>query len=105
MTGLNRMFLYCSLPWAKVAANSETAMLDQPLTPASHADVVRSLAYALRYDRSGERVSDREPLTATLTTAEHLADALRLSGFVVMRKPPLGTHADTPVPNPVEFTG
>ena len=61
-------------------------MSDHPLTPARHTDVVRNLAYALRYDRAGERVSDREPLSATLT-AEHLAEALRLSGFVVMRTP------------------
>ena len=76
-------------------------MPDQPLTPARHTDVVRNLAYALRYDRAGGRVSDREPLTATLT-AEHLAEALRLSGFVVMRTPPSeGAHADTPPPHAV----
>ena len=61
-------------------------MSGHPLTHARHTDVARNLAYALRYGRAGGRVSGREPLSATLT-AEHLAEALRLSRFVVMRTP------------------
>ncbi len=70
-------------------------MTDRPLTPADHADLVLSLAYALRYNQQGKRAHERDELAAQ-AAAEHLAEALRLSGFVVMKGPGAPAHtADT----------
>ena len=66
-------------------------MTDRPLTLAIRSDVRDSLAYALRYSRSGKRVADRDGLMAS-AAAEHLVDALERSGFVVMKKPPAPDH-------------
>ena len=68
------------------------------LSPASHEDLVHSLSYALRYNRAGKRVSDRDSITAN-AAAEHLAQALKLSGYVVMKKPPLSAHSAPPPPH------
>ena len=73
-------------------------MNDRKLTPASHEDLVQSLAYALRYNRSGKRVSDRDIITAN-AAAEHLAAALKLSGYVVMKGPPAPAHSAPPPPH------
>ena len=40
-------------------------MPDRQLTPATLDDVRESLAYALRYSRSGKRVADRDSLMAS----------------------------------------
>ena len=77
-------------------------MPERPLTPANHDDLVQSLAYALRDNRSGKRVNDRELLTATIA-AEHLAETLRLSGFVVMKKPPLQAHTAALPPHAIKL--
>lgn len=79
----------------------------QTLTPASREDLVQSLSYALRYNRSGKRVSERDIMTAN-AAAEHLAEMLRLSGYVVMKRPPAPAHSAPPPPHahlydPVRF--
>ena len=66
-------------------------MTDRPLTPATRADVRDSLAYALRYSRSGKRVAERDAITAS-AAADHLIEALERSGFVIMKKPPAPAH-------------
>jgi hypothetical protein len=64
----------------------------EPLTVAEMADVISSLHYALRFDERGKprgvkmRVDD-------LATAEWLARHLRMSRYVVMRRPPLAKHS------------
>lgn len=68
------------------------------LTHADHADLVQSLAHALRYNRSGKRVADRDIMTSQ-AAAEHLIDALTRAGYVIMRKPPLPAHAAPPPPH------
>ena len=66
-------------------------MTDRQLTPASTDDLRETLAYALRFSRSGKRVAERDALAAT-AAAQHLLDALALSGYVVMKKPPAPAH-------------
>ena len=66
-------------------------MTDRQLTPATPDDVRESLAYALRYSRSGKRVADRDSVMAS-AAAEHLLEALERSGFVIMKRPPAPAH-------------
>ena len=66
-------------------------MTDNPLSAADPADVRDTLSYALRYSRSGKRTQDRATVTAD-AAAEHLIDALRRAGFVIMRGPPAPAH-------------
>ncbi len=73
-------------------------MTDRDLTPASHDDLVQSLSYALRYNRRGKRVGDRDIMMAD-AAAEHLAEALKRSGFVVMKGPPAPAHSAPPPPH------
>ena len=67
-------------------------MTDRPLTPADPAELHAALSHALRYDRSGRRTQDRANIMADVA-ADHLIEALRLSGFVIMRGPPAPNHA------------
>ncbi len=67
-------------------------MADRPLTPATREDLAQTLSYALRYSRAGKRVADRDIMTAN-AAAEHLVNALELSGYVVMKGPPLAAHS------------
>src|SRR3954447_20721167 len=69
-----------------------------PLAPAQHADIVQSLAYALRYNRAGKRVSDRDIMTSQ-DAAEHLIEALNRAGYVIMKHPPLPAHSVPPPPH------
>ena len=67
---------------------SSTIMSDtSPLKPASPDEVEQALAYALRYD-GRKRMQRGDELMARLV-AEHLMQHLELSGFVVMKKPPV----------------
>jgi len=62
--------------------------VDHPkLTQADHADLVQSLSYALRFTRSGKRTSQNDLVMAN-ATAERILEALKLSGYVVMKGPP-----------------
>lgn len=45
-----------------------------------------------------KRVSDRYIMTAN-AAAEHLAQALKLSGYVIMKRPPLSAHSAPPAPH------
>ncbi len=67
-------------------------MTNRPLSPADPAELRAALSHALRYDRSGRRTQDRASIMAD-AAAEHLVEALRLSGFVIMRGPPAPNHA------------
>ena len=71
-------------------------MADDPdtLTPASPEDLARSLAFALRFS-GRKRVHDADEYMADIV-ARRLVEHLRLSGFVVMKKPPIGGSAPTP---------
>ena len=73
-------------------------MTDQPLSPATREDVIESLSFALRYNRRGKRVHDRDILMAN-AAAEHLLEALTRSGFVLLKKPPLQGGSAPPPPH------
>jgi hypothetical protein len=66
---------------------------DRPLTPAEHADVQDTLAFALRFE-GRKRVHTADETMARIT-AERLVEHLRRSGFVVMKKPPRAWPTDT----------
>jgi len=70
-------------------------MDERKLTPAADEDLIQSLAFALRYNRSGKRVSDRDVMTSTMA-AQHLVSMLKLSGYIVMKGPPAPAHAAPP---------
>ncbi len=71
-------------------------MTDQPepLSPASPEDLARSLAFALRFS-GRKRIHDADEYMADIV-ARRLVEHLRLSGYVVMKKPPIGGSAPTP---------
>ncbi len=61
-------------------------MTDDPkLTPATQEDLAQSLAFALRFE-GRKRVHNADLFMAEIT-ARRLVEHLRLSGFVVMKKP------------------
>lgn len=62
-------------------------MLDDPdhLRPATQDDIIQSLAFALRFD-GRRRVHDADGFMARIV-AERLVEHLRVSGFMVMKKP------------------
>jgi hypothetical protein len=57
----------------------------QKLTPATQEDLAQSLAFALRFE-GRKRVHNADQFMAEIT-ARRLVEHLRLSGFVVMKKP------------------
>ncbi len=63
-----------------------------PLQPADPADVTWTLAFALQY-RGRKRVNTAADAMARIT-AERLVEHLRVSGYVVMKKPPPPLHSD-----------
>jgi hypothetical protein len=64
-------------------------MLDTPpLRPAKRDDVIQSLAFALRFD--GRRRVHTADEMMSLITAERLVDYLKVAGYAVMQKPPMG---------------
>jgi len=64
---------------------------DQTLSPAKPEDVVNSLAFALRYS-GRKRVNDAGEMMAAMV-AKRLVEHLRMSGYVVMQRPPAGGAA------------
>lgn len=60
------------------------------LTPADPKELKQSLAFALRY-RNGKRTHDAEEMMARIV-AERLVEHLRMSGYVVMQRPPAADH-------------
>ncbi|MBV9748941.1 MAG: hypothetical protein JO157_09005 [Acetobacteraceae bacterium] len=68
---------------------------DEKLRPATREELVDSLVFALRFS-GRKRVHDADDAMARIA-AERLAEHLRLSGFVVMKKPPLPPPVDRSV--------
>ncbi len=68
--------------------------MDQPpasLRPATREELAEALAYSLAW-RRGKRHRHGERLAFQLA-AEMMVEHLELAGFVVMKKPPLESHA------------
>ncbi len=59
---------------------------EHPLTPADLDDVQQSIAFALRF-QGRKRIHTADEAMARIT-AERLVEHLRLSGFVIMKRPP-----------------
>lgn len=80
-------------------------MPDDPasLRPATPEELQQTLAHALRY-RGRKRVHDADPLGAQLV-AERLIEALRMSGFVVMKRPPAPPLTTAQMMKPLPETG
>jgi hypothetical protein len=68
-------------------------MPDTPekLTPADPSDLAAALAFALRY-QGRKRVHNADELMSEIV-AKRLVEHLEQSGFVVMKKPPIGCGA------------
>ncbi len=68
-------------------------MTDAPerLTPAAPDDIAQALAFALRFD-GRKRKHDAAEMMARIV-AKRLVEHLERSGFVVMKKPPIGGSA------------
>jgi hypothetical protein len=64
----------------------------QSLRPASPDELKQALAHALRFD--GRKAFKLSGESMAKITAAHLAECLRQSGFVVMKKPPAPMHTD-----------
>jgi hypothetical protein len=63
----------------------------EQLTPATLEDLVTSLAFALRF-AGRKRIHDADVFMSE-QVARRLAAHLRVSGFVVMKKPPAAGHS------------
>ncbi len=61
------------------------------LTPADPSDLAAALAFALRF-QGRKRVHNADEIMSEIV-AKRLVDHLERSGFVVMKKPPLGGHS------------
>ncbi len=60
-------------------------MTEDPLVPASHAEMVAALTYGLRFDAHGKAHRQASELAARIA-AETLAATLAQSGFVLMKR-------------------
>ncbi len=69
-------------------------MVDPSITlrPATPDELEQALAHALRFD--GRKAFNTSGEMMAKITAAHLAECLRQSGFVVMKKPPTPMHSD-----------
>ncbi len=66
----------------------------EELRPAIRQELMDSLAFAMRYQgRRRMHNAEADSFMAHIA-AERLADHLHVSGFVVMKKPPLQGHSD-----------
>jgi hypothetical protein len=63
----------------------------EKLSPATPDDLAQALAFALRFS-GRKRVHNADQFMAEIT-ARRLVEHLRLSGFVVMKKPPIDGSA------------
>ena len=66
-------------------------MPDDKLTPASPDDIAETLAFALRF-QGRKRVHNADEIMSEIL-AKRLVEHLERSGFVVMKRPPLGGHS------------
>jgi hypothetical protein len=64
---------------------------DEKLTPAAPEDIAESVAFALLFSGK-KRVHDSDRLTASIA-AKHIVRHLERSGFVLMKRPPVGGSA------------
>jgi hypothetical protein len=60
------------------------------LRPANREELTQALAFALQF-HGRKRAHHADSFMAKIA-AERLVDYLRLSGFVVMKRPPVGNH-------------
>jgi len=68
-------------------------MSDTPrLIPATHDELLQAFAYALRFDERGKPHRQAVDDMARIT-AQTLVRQLELSGFVVMKRPPVSPHS------------
>ena len=81
-------FLSCSRFRATVHRMSEVT---DGLTPATPGDLADALAFALRFD-GRRRKHDAAEMMARIV-AKRLVEHLERSGFVVLKKPPIGGSA------------
>jgi hypothetical protein len=72
-------------------------MSDAPdrLTPAAPDDLAAALAFALRFD--GRKCKHDAAEIMARIVAKRLVEHLERSGFVIMKRPPIGGSASTPV--------
>ncbi len=75
-------------PLAERTARRELAA---PLSPAEPRDMVKTIAFGLRFE-SGRRIWQADEYMAVIT-AKRLIEHLTLDGFVVLRLSPLGGHS------------
>ena len=61
-------------------------MSEEELRPAARNDMEQALSFALRFD--GKKPLKQATNLMADITAEHLANHLEKSGFVILRKPP-----------------
>jgi hypothetical protein len=73
---------------ARTAILSSMPERPENLSPADPEDLAAALAFALRFDRR-RRNHDAAEIMARIV-ARRLVDHLAQSGFVVMKKPPIG---------------
>ncbi len=73
---------------------------DEDLSPAMREEVISSLSFALRF--TGCKRTHKHDDFMARVAAEHLADHLARSGFVVSKRPPSGdlAHLDVRPPGP-----
>jgi hypothetical protein len=67
------------------------------LRPATPEEIEQTLAHALRFDGRKHFQASGEMMAKI--TAAHLVERMRISGFVVMKKPPAAMHS-APASNP-----
>jgi hypothetical protein len=92
--------------WTQVAQNAGIALkkdvvaameraarreLASPLSPAEPEDVVKAIAFGLRFE-NGRRIWQADEYMAVIT-AKRMLEHLTLDGFVVLKQPPLGGHS------------
>jgi len=72
---------------------------DKKLSPATREEVISSLSFALRF--AGRKRTHHSDDFMARIAAEHLADHLARSGFVVSKGPPSGDFAHLDVRPPI----
>lgn len=75
---------------------------DDELTPATREDLITTLSFGLQF--SGRKRAHHADSFMARIAAEHLADHLARSGFVVSKRPPRGdlSHLAVYLPRPKE---
>ncbi len=68
----------------------------ETLRPATREEVVEDLSFAMRYQSRKRVRDDHADSFMARIAAERLADHLKQSGFVVMKKPPAQAPSTTP---------